>query len=169
VFSIEWPRDEVSVERCFKVYRAVYLLNQLSNHSCGKLLIPVGKTLLSVLLITIAFVLTCFWSQLDMVSIFSLLILFSGSLLLMIPTTQVMAELHICSCQMTRNLAPAIERMYPRSKKIHLRMLRACLPIRCQVGSLYHMDPRAKLTLANILANNFATVLIHHNSDPLSA
>jgi hypothetical protein len=47
-------------------------------------------------------------------------------------------------------------------REIRIRELRSCQLVRCQIGSFYHMEGKAKLTLANTMVNCFVFMIVQH-------
>ncbi len=162
--SIEWPAAGVPFERCLLVYKSAFLLNNVSNNAFGKLLIPVFKLCAVLLVIVSSFGLIGFWNNFDIITLGIAIVATVAALVCIIPSADIMPTLYDTSARLEQNLNKNSEYLDYKWQKQNKRQVRACQPIRCQVGSLYYMDSKAKLTLAHTLINGLVFLLVQRKS-----
>ena len=150
--------------KCIINYRALSIMNTDCNVVCGRILIPFFKCALMVSFSTSFFTILRFYEQLNLPS-FTLLALFVWStILILIPTAFVLSSLFKASKQFLSSLIlriQKIEKLPPEHKGILLRQLLACNQIRCQVGGMYYMEEKAKLTIIHKVINGLKYLLVN--------
>jgi len=82
---------------------------------------------------------------------------------LLIPTTIVMSSLYKTSKNFIRSLKPCIIKLDDtiHLKEVFKRQLISCALIRCEVGGLYYMESKAKLTVVHKLVNGLKYLLVN--------
>ncbi len=164
-FSIDWPRAGISPRRCIRVYKCCFLLNNLSNITFGRLLVPGLKFVFTALIIGSLFSLLRFFGELDLYTLGFIVPLYVGSAGILVPAAVLTSALYRYSSQFQRNVLAASRGW--KTKKMQLVLakdIRACQLIRCEVGGLYHMEAKAKLTLAHSIVNGLVFLLVQHKN-----
>ena len=88
-------------------------------------------------------------------------IAFTASLVIT-PTAMVMSSLFDISAKFPRNIAPRIQELSDmRMKEISTRELKSCPLIRCQVGNMYHMEAKAKMTMLHNIVNGVVFLMVN--------
>jgi hypothetical protein len=162
---MEWPMDEaVPVKQCLQVYKSAFLLNSLNNSGFGQLIIPALKFLTLFFYVNVtAFTVFCYWEKVDILPILMLTALFLTSASAIGVCSLVMSSIYNISSQFQRNMKQKIRVSEEKGiREIRIRELRSCQLVRCQIGSFYHMEGKAKLTLANTMVNCFVFMIVQH-------
>jgi len=144
-------------------YQGIDILSKDFNMAFGRLVVPFLKLSLVILFVTSFSSIVRLWSQLNILSILMLFIMVIGSSTTVIPASIMMSSLFDKSTQFQRNTSTAfVDRIPDRKEKKILRgHLKACPVIRCQVGNLYHMEAKAKLTLLHHAVNGMVYMLVN--------
>ena len=167
LYSIGWtncpfPSEEDRVETCILHYRAIYCLNNVCNAAFGKLIIPFVK-----LAVIIAFILSFFafvrlHKELEIISLAFITTVVFTSVLLLGPIAVIMSSLFDMSSKFCFNLSLKAKFVTDlKARKILERDLKACPLIRSQVGGLYHMEAKAKLTMIHNVVDGVAYLLVN--------
>jgi len=143
-------------------YRGIEILNKDFNKACGEMVIPALKLTLVFDFVCSIFACVRFWSKLDVIST-SMLFLFSlGGVILIIPMSMITSSLFDISNQFKWTLLSICGSISDRATRKHCSSQReACSVIRCQVGGLYYMEARAKLTLLQHVINGVVCLLVN--------
>jgi len=144
------------------MYRIIFSFNELCNKAFGSILIPAVK-----LTVVIGFILNFFgsvrlYNQLDGVSLVLTIVLSITFFLFLVAISVVMSSLYDISKKFKPNIGYQVEKN--RSdlfKKVFRKDLDSCQLVRCRVGSVYHMETGAKLTLVHSVLNGVACLLIN--------
>jgi hypothetical protein len=128
----------------------------------GRIMLPCVKLDLMVLFSTSFFLIFRFYDQLTLLSFVMVSLLVFTTLLLIVPTTIVMSSLYKTSKAFTFNVKPCIHNLKDTTQKeILKRTIRSCATIRCEVGGLYYMETKAKLTVIHKLVNGLKYLLVN--------
>jgi len=143
-------------------YRGIQLLNQDFNKSFGTFIVPSLKlTLLFVTILSFFAVVRLSHGMYVLLNVMMPIFTIIGIGLLFLVSAN-MSSLFDISEQFKRNCFRNIELISDKKARIHfMGQLKACSLIRGQVGSLYHMEARAKLTLIQHLVNGLVFVLVN--------
>ncbi len=161
--SIEWPLEAgVPVEQCLRVYKSSFLLNRLNDAAFGRIYIPAAKFMLMIFFINVpAFAVFCYWDKLELLSISTLIVSFGAALPLLVSGSLVMSGIYDISSQFQGNMGKKIQPCgTKRMRGVWMRELRSCQLVRCQIGNLYHMEGKAKLTLMDKMTNIFIFMVV---------
>jgi hypothetical protein len=140
------------------------MLNHLSNMACGQLLVPGATAILCLLISATGFGIASYWNQLGVLLSGFFLSLILTALGMLIPSALAMSATYTYSLQFSKNMRERIHALDNKDiKALHLREVRSCQVIRCQVGNLYHMESRAKLRMVVSAVNGFRFLLIQRN------
>ncbi len=164
-FSIEWPHDGVPPGRCLRVYKCCYILNHLSNISFGRVLVPGGKLVLITLITFSLFAILRLYRELDLFSLWLATALCINGGCILVPGVVLTSTLYKYSSQFQRNVLEASRRLSTKRAGLVLaKEVQACQLIRSEVGGLYHMEARAKLTICHSIVNGLVLLLVQHRS-----
>jgi hypothetical protein len=137
----------------------------MSNIAFGRILIP-GLKLNSVLLIiTASFGLVGFWNELDLFSLGLVTVVVVASAILTATTAAMMSAVYDYSSQFKLNIRKQIQNSGCEMQKQHIQEIRACQVIRCEVGNLYHMESKAKMTMVNTIVNGLVFLIVQRKSE----
>jgi hypothetical protein len=108
-----------------------------------------------------AFVLICYWDQLDLFSICTFIVVAWSSAPVLFSSALIMSGIYNISSQFQRSLKQKIQACDNKAiKKVWLKELRSCQVVRCEVGNFYHMEGKAKLTLVDAMVNVFVFMVV---------
>jgi len=166
-YSIRWetlgePKFK-DLGKFISMYRKLLSFNELCNSLFGTVLIPSVKVAFAFGFILCFFSSVRLYKQLD-VTLYLLVVVFSITALVVLTAMSiVMSSLYDISSRFQQNTRGRLQNLNLEkiSKKILKRELKGCRPLRCRVGSVYHMEAKAKLTLAHSVINGVACLLIH--------
>ena len=137
-------------------------MNNDYNAAFGKIIVPFVKFGIILGFIMTFFATVRLYEDLDMLSLVFVFSCALNSLLLMTPMAIVMSSLFDISTKFARNLLPMIHLVpVKRNKEMLGRQLNSCPLIRCQVGSMYHMEAQAKLTMLHNVVNGIAFLMVN--------
>jgi len=143
-------------------YRGIYILNNNFNAAFGTLVIPVAKLILVIVFVFSFFAMVRLWSFLNPLSFTMMALVNPSTGLFLLPVSIIMSSLYDASAQFQKNMLPLIQLIPDKMGRIHIgRQLKSCALIRCQVGSLYHMEAKAKLTLLHHIVNGVVFLLVN--------
>jgi len=143
-------------------YRGIDILSRNFNLGFGKLVLPFLKLLVVTVFITSFFAVTRLWSELNALSMLMLSVIAVASITLIIPISIIMSSSYDKSAKFQPNILPCIDMTQDlMEKKILRNQLISCSLIRCQVGSFYHMEAKAKLTLLQHIVNGIVYLLVN--------
>jgi len=130
----------------------------------GQILIPSFKLAQMVSFATSFFTMVRFFEQLNLPSVILLALFAWTTILILFPTTFVLSNLfkdskHFLSSLILR--IQNIENLPPEYRWILQRQLRACNQIRCQVGGMYYMEEKAKLTIIHKVVSGLKYLLVN--------
>ena len=165
-YSIDWPKSKhqpssAAINRWVQHYRGIYILNILCNTAFGKILIPFMKTAVILGFILCFFGCVRLLEYLNVVACAYLVFLLAACLLLLIPITLAMTSLYFKSQNFSHYVFPRLITFEKVEQRRLLAMLKSCPLIRCQVGSLYHMEANAQLTMVHNVVNGIAFLLVN--------
>ena len=167
-YSIKWPplaipnESEASrLERCILHYRAIYILNNDFNLVFGKLILPFLKFALIITFSLSFFAVARLFNDLGSFSLFFLGMYALCGAALLAPLAIVTSSMFDLSSQFHRNVSSNIGLSTGIQIKRRLQQqLISCPIIRCQIGNLYYMEGKAKLTMVHNILNLLACLLI---------
>ena len=138
------------------------MLNRDCNLTFGQLLFPYLKLGISILFIVSFFSCVRIFQYFNYISCVLMVTSASVSLLLLFLNSIIMSNMYDTSKDFSQNLFPYICNMSNiKSKKVLETMLKSCDVIRVQVGSLYHMEAKAKLTMLSNIVSGVVFLLVN--------
>jgi len=145
------------------IYRSIRLLNDLHNITFGSLFVPIVKLICLLTIFISTYAIIKLRSVMHPVVFGFFLVYMLDALLGMISGAVIMSKICQLSSQFriqqTRQL-----NLLPPLKRLDLLMQLKSLPtLKCQVGPFYHMEGKAKLTLADNMTHGVAFMLISFN------
>ena len=147
-------------------YNGIHILNSVWNVAFGKILVPFMKIALIVVFILSFFSCSRLFQYLDFFPCLFVATYVISSSVMLVPITLVMSSLYAISCNFQQNLFPRIHSA-DEKKTAHTNILKSqlksCTLIRCQVGSLYHMEAKAKLTMIDNIVSGIVFLLVNVN------
>ena len=167
IFSVEWPKskDQPSssiVQEWILHYRGIYLLNNVCNLVFGTIVFPFTKMATILVFILCFFASFRLFKYLDFLSLVFVASTAVTTCLSLVPTTLVMSSLYDISRKFSENLFPRIRFAGEKKTEMILKgYLKSCPLTRCQVGSLYHMEAKAKLTVIHNVVNGIVFLLVN--------
>jgi len=164
---MEGATDKLNSEEDFTVgiyiYRAVRLLNDLHNITFGSLFIPIVKLAALLGLFTSTYV-TIRLRSLMHPAVFGFFLVYTLDVLLFtLPCAVVMSKIFFWSSLFHIQKAKLLNLLPPISRRDLKRQLKSFPMLKCQVGPFYHMEGKAKLTMADNMAQGIAFMLITFN------
>jgi len=165
-FSLEWTLDEDNkfrdIEKCISMYRRIYSYNNLCNNLFGSVIIPTLKLGFASAFILCFFICVRLYKELDLPVVLLALLICPTCLIVLTAMSIVMSSLYDISAHFRPNIRAKIQKIESTlQRKILQRELDACPTLRCCVGSVYHMEAKAKLTLVHSILNGVACLLIN--------
>lgn len=163
IFSLEWPKTcPLSHRRCISVYRAVKLLNDLHNIAFGSIFIPLLKLGLVMAIMVTAFGVIRLRNEFSTPVYVIFVLYFVTELIMLIPGTALMSLVYDITIPFQRNIWNNFteNEQSDKEREAIRRILRSLPFLKCGIGSFYHMEGRAKLTLGDNLANGIAYCLV---------
>jgi len=145
-------------------YRGVYILNRDFNLTFGSICIPCLKLMIIFSFILSLFAVVRLRKDLDVLSFAMSSAVSVTCACFILPMSAIMSSFYDVSCEFKQNMLPILEKISNRRvRKYAEGQLKSCPLIRCQIGSLYHMEAKAKLTLLQHVVNGFVflTVNVH--------
>jgi len=143
-------------------YRGVEILNRDFNLAFGKLIVPFMKLGISIAWIISFFALVRLSSDLDIICFLMVCSVVVGAPILLFPISTIMSKLYENSVQFRPNMLLRIPlEGDTRARKYAELQLKACSVIRCQVGGLYQMEAKAKLTLFHQVVTGIVCLLVN--------
>ena len=129
----------------------------------GQIMLPFIKLFVMIFFTTCFFAIFRLYRHMNLLSLALTSLITWTTILLLIPTTIVMSSLYKTSKNFIPNLIPYIRGLNISSdrKNILLRQLISCGIIRCEVGGLYYMEAKAKLTVLHKLVNGLKYLLVN--------
>jgi len=151
------------IYKCILHYKSLVIITKDCNLVFGRILLPFVKLLLMIFFVTSFFALLRFYDQLNLIPLVLLILITYTTLLLLLPTTMVMSALYKTSKTFIRNLKPRIRSLNEsiNQKEILKGQLKSCGLIRCEIGGLYFMESKAKLTLIHKIVNGLKYLLVN--------
>ena len=132
------------------------------NLAFGKIIIPFAKLELILAFIITFFATVRLFKDLDVISLVFVSSVALVSSILIAPIAMVMSSLFDISEKFSRNLSPRIHLVpVKKNREIFERQVTSCPLIRCQVGSMYHMEAKAKLTIIDNVVNGVAFLMVN--------
>jgi len=154
--------DKMTPEGIIMHYRGIYLLNQEFNFGFGKIFVPCLKILLIFVFISCLFAVVRFRTDLDGLSLTMISITLVTSASLTIPISIIMSSLYSASSQFKQHMIPVLSKISDKTVRKHIEgQLKSCPLIRCQVGNLYHMEAKAKLTMLEHVVNGYVFLMVN--------
>ena len=175
--SIEWPTSKVLSEPepesevvpldiNIGHYRGIYILNRDCNETFGKLFVPFVKLSIILMFIVCFFAFARVYKYLDLISLAFVGTAALTTAIILVPISLTMSSLYETSRQFSRNLSARIDMDSDSDNRLRGILgfqLRSCQLIRCQVGSLYYMEAKAKLTLLHYVVNGVMFLMVNVN------
>ena len=161
LFSVEWLRSlSHGPEECIYVYRCCKLWNELHNIVFGSLFLPAFKLCLLLALFVTAYCVIRLQSSLTTAVYMTFLIYFVTIAGLILPGAMVMTQVYSISAKLHQNMRDyyGIDCIKGKWRKKSLRFLSI---LKSRIGSFYHMEGKAKLTLAYNIAQVISFILIY--------
>jgi len=165
---MEWTVQHIragvpEVDQCIIRYKALYILNTDCNIVFGRLMLPFLKLVLMIFFATAFFAIIRFVRHLTLLSFSMVALIAWTSALMLVPTSIVMSSLYKISTRFRRNVPPYVSCLDETQfrKEVIKRQLIGCGVIRCQVGGLYYMEAKAKLTVIHKLMNGLKYLLVN--------
>ena len=165
--SIEWPKcisqpSPSTIQIWILHYNGIQILNSVWNVAFGKIIVPFMKLFLILVFILCFFAWARLFHYLDLLSSAFVVMTVLCSSALLVPMALVMSSLYAMSCCFYQNLHRKIR--FAEEKKTEKTLkdqLKSCALIRCQIGSLYHMEARAKLTMIDNIVSGIVFMLVN--------
>jgi len=145
------------------IYRSIRLLNDLHNVTFGSLLVPILKLILFLVLFVSTYATFKLRSVMSPVVFGFFLVYMLDVLIVIFPGAVIMSKIFDLSSQFQIQQAGRLNRLPPITRADLQRQLKSCPTLKCQVGLFYHMEGRAKLTLADNMVNGIAFMLLSFN------
>jgi len=143
-------------------YRGIYILNKGLNTAFGTIVIPFMKMVLIVIFVVSFFAVVRLSKELNAMVLTMLVIVSLTAALLLFPISVIMSSLFDISQQFQRNMRTVSGAIPDQKIRKHCKdQLKSCSLIRCQVGGLYHMEAKAKLTLVQYVVNGIVGLLVN--------
>ena len=138
------------------------MLNNCCNIVFGRFFLPFLKTLLISGFILSFFAVVRLYKDLDIFSLVLVAVLAASIPLVIVPISVVMSSFYDTSSKFNRQLCLRIHLIANKKHKaVFDRELKSCPLIRCQVGNVYHMEAKAKLTLIHHVLNAIAFLMVN--------
>jgi len=160
--NLELRTGTSTFEKCILYYRAIYILSNEFNSAFGILFIPMVKLALIGVAMLSFFALIIFWDVMDIVGLGTIIFVLFNSIFLLIPVSIIMSGLYGSSVIFRHNLQNYVQLINnKKTRKYYETLLKSCPIIRCQIGSFYHMEAKAKLTLLQHVVNGVVFLLVN--------
>ena len=137
------------------------MLNNNFNRAFGMVFIPFIKLSASNVFILGFFACVRLNKYMDYISYTFVLVLTLSCFILIFPISIIMSSLYNISKDFSRNLSTQIRKTVKDTKRYLESQLKSCSYIHCRVGSLYHMEAQAKLTLLHYIINGGVFLLVN--------
>ena len=167
-YSIEWPKREAqlpspSIERWIFHYKGIFIINNLCCIAFGTILVPFLKTLVIIGFILCFFACVRLFNYLDLISlafVVAVSLLSAGSV---VPMALAMSSMYDISQTFSQNVSNTSIRYVEdrKAEAILKKQLKSCAVIRFNVGGLYHMEAKAKLTMVHHVVNGIVFLLVN--------
>ena len=169
VSSIEFPKSSIAksseaihIERYITRYRTLYILNNDFNLIAGRMLLPFLKLILILVFSLSFFSIARLFKDLEVLALVVVSSLSVMTCLYLAPIAIATSRIFDLSSQFCFKFSSKVNLVTEiRSKRILQRQLRSCPLIRCQLGGLYHMEAKAKLTMVHNMLNFVAFLLVN--------
>jgi len=145
------------------IYRSIRLLNDLHNMTFGSIFVPFTKLALLLVLFISTYATIKLRSIMSPVVFGFFLVYVIDAFVLTVPSAVIMSKIFSLSSQFQVQQAQQLNLLPPISRFDVQRQLKSFPALKCQVGSFYHMEGKAKLTLADNMANGIAFMLLSFN------
>ncbi len=143
-------------------YRGIHILCDDFNIVFGKMFIPSLKFGIIIGFTCCLFAVLRLMSSLNFISIMVMILGTVGCTCTIVPMSIIMSSLFNASAQFKKNISPITRLIAVTKMRIQIEgQLKACSLIRCQVGSLYHMEAKAKLTLLQHMVNALVCLMVN--------
>ena len=151
-----------SLASIFSLHDSLLLLNQLNNIVFGRIMVPILKFAITPMLIICVSGLISFYKKMDLIAIVFVIAVSTLGPSILFLSAQIMSSIYDNSILLKRQMRDGIIRLLPNSVEIEYNrsMLKAMQPLRVQVGSLYHMERRVKLTLVDTIVHGIVSCLL---------
>lgn len=81
---------------------------------------------------------------------------------LLVPMSIIMSSLYDISCKFKPNILAASQKILDARVRTQIKyQIESCMLVRCQIGSFYHMEAKAKLTLLQQLVNYTVYLMVN--------
>jgi len=145
------------------IYRSIRLLNDLHNIAFGSLFLPTVK------LITLSILFISSYATIKLRSVMSpvvfafFLVYMLDVLIAIFPSAVIMSKIFHLSSQFRIQQTNNLNLLPPISRRDLQRQLKSFPTLKCQVGPFYHMEGKAKLTLADNMTHGITFMLLTFN------
>jgi len=147
-------------------YRGIYILNRDFNLCFGSICIPFSKLGLIFTFIFSLFAAVRLRKDLDGLSLVMTSVVAVTTACLILPISAIMSSLYDVSSRFKQNMLSILREMLNRKERQDAEgQLKSCPLIRCQIGSLYHMEAKAKLTLMQHVVNGFVFLIVNVHTE----
>lgn len=159
---MEWPLyEENSFQRSIRVYKHTQLLNKLYNIVFGRIFVPAAKVIILIGLFILSYCIVKLRAYMStpMLLVF-ILDAFTASTLIL-PGALTMSLVYSTSREFYKNVSRNLESAKCARTKLFYRKKLISMPeLKCNVGNLYYMESKAKLTLADTMINGVCFMLL---------
>ena len=165
--SDQWPKSKdqpssSTINRWMLYYKGIYVLNNVCNKAFGTILFPVIKLIVILAIIFSFFTYVRLFKYLDLVYFLFVACCMLASLITLVPSSLVMSSLYTISQNFSKNLTSRLNfTAKKKTMKILKQQLKSCPLVRCQIGNLYHMEGKAKLTLIHQVVTGIVFLLVN--------
>jgi len=145
------------------IYRSIRLLNDLHNIAYGSFFVPMLKLMALLVLFISTYATVKLRSAMGPVVFGFFLVYMLDVLIATFPSSVIMSKIFHLSSQFQIQQAKHLN-LLPIVWRIDLhRQLKSFPTLKCQVGPFYHMEGKAKLTLADNMMHGIAFMLLSFN------
>jgi len=128
----------------------------------GQLVVPFIKLCLIVAFVVSFVTVVRLHKYLDVVSLVMISTMVWTTILDLFPTAIIMSKLYDVSQKFSWNVSERCRPIALQTDRLFLKMqIESCQLIRCQVGGLYYMEAKAKLTLIHQMVNGVVYLLVN--------
>jgi len=137
-------------------------LNEDFNTAFGTLFIPACKMVVAILFIFCFVAAVRLWNDMDALSCMMVLALSIQTAVMLVLISSMMSSLFDISTQFEHNLMKTVNTTSDtKARKYWKLVLESCPIVRCNVGGMYYMEARAKLTLFEFMINGVVSLLVN--------
>jgi len=145
------------------IYRSIRLLNDLHNVTFGSLFIPIFKLICFLVLFVSTYATFKLRAVMHPVVFGFLLVYMFDVFVVIFPGAVIMSKIFYLSSQFQIQQAGRLDGLPQISRLDVQRQLKSFPTLKCQVGPFYHMEGKAKLSLADNMTQGIAFMLLSFN------